>query len=87
MLDANGKVGSYECNAIGSHAAERESDKCLMLREALMEFDMFLPATFVEFVRDEHEQWTWASSVGTTHRLDYVAVSDNNRSNGLWTLP
>ena len=25
MVDANGKVGSYECNAIGSHAAERKT--------------------------------------------------------------
>ena len=83
MLDANGKVGSHECNAIGSHAAERENDNGLMLREALLEFDMFLPATFGECVREEHEQWTWALSVGTIHQLDYVALSDNLRSNGV----
>ena len=49
-LDANGKVGSHDCNAIGSLAAERENDNALMLREALLEFDMFLPATFGECV-------------------------------------
>ena len=84
FLDANGEVGSHECNAIGSHAAEREkTTNCLMLREAWMEFDMFLPATFGECVREEHEQWTWASSVGTIHQLDNVARSDNLRSNGV----
>ena len=43
MLDASGKVGSHECNAIGSYAAEKENDNG-MLRTALMEFDMLLPA-------------------------------------------
>ena len=38
MLDANGKVGSDECNAVGSYAAEKENDNGLMLREALLEF-------------------------------------------------
>ena len=52
-----------------------------MLREALMEFDMFLPATFGECVREEHDQWTWTSSIGTTHRLDSVALSDALRDN------
>ena len=46
MIDANGKVGSYECNAIGCIAAEKENDNGLMLREASMELEMFLPATF-----------------------------------------
>ena len=48
-----------------------------------MEFDMFLPATFGECVREEHEQWTWASSVGTTHRLDCFSLSDNFRCDGV----
>ena len=48
-----------------------------------MEFDMFLPATFGECAEDENDQWTWTSTVGTTHRLDYVALSDNFRSNGV----
>ena len=69
MLDANGKVGSHECSAIGSHAAEKENDNGLMLREALMEFDMFLPATFGQCAEEENDQWTWPSTVGTTHRL------------------
>ena len=30
MLDASGKVGSHECDAIGSHAAERENDNGLI---------------------------------------------------------
>ena len=81
MLDANGKVGSHECSAIGSYAAEKENDNGLMLREALMEFDMFLPATFGECAEEENDQWTWTSTVGTTHRLDYVALSDNFRNN------
>ena len=70
-------------------AVMRQKEKttnCLMLREALMEFDMFLPATFGECVREEHEQWTWASSVGTIHQLDYVALSDSLRSNGVRAL-
>ena len=46
LIDANGKVGSHECSAIGSYAVEKENDNGLMLREALMEFDMFLRATF-----------------------------------------
>ena len=52
-----------------------------MLREALMEFDMFLPATFGKCAEEENDQWTWTSTVGTTHRLDYVALSDNFRNN------
>ena len=83
MLDANGKVGSDECNAVGSYAAEKENDNGLMLREALLEFDMFLPATFGECAEEETDQWTWTSTVGTTHRLDYGALSDNLRSNGV----
>ena len=34
MIDANGKVGSYECSAIGCTAAWKENDNGLMLREA-----------------------------------------------------
>ena len=83
MLDAIGKVGSHECNAIGSLAAERENDNGLTLREALMEFDMFLPATSGKCVGGETDQWTWTSSVGTTHRLDNVTLSDIFRSNGV----
>ena len=83
MLDANGKVGSHECKAIGSLAAERENDIGLMLREALMEFDMLLPATFRECVERETDQWTWTWSVVPTYRLDYVALSDNFRSSGV----
>ena len=83
MLDANGKVGSDECNAVGSYAAEKENDNGLRLREALLEFDMFLPATFGECAEEETDQWTWTSTVGTTHRLDYGALSDNLRSNGV----
>ena len=48
-----------------------------------MEFDLFLPATFGECAEDENDQWTWTSTAGTTHRLDYVAQSDNFRSNGV----
>ena len=81
MIDANGKVGSHECNAIGGHAAEKENDNGLMLREALMDFEMFLSATFGVGVEGENDQWTWTSSVGTTHRLDYVALSEKNRNN------
>ena len=81
MIDANGKVGSHECNAIGSYAAENENDNGLMLREALTEFDMFLPATFGACAEGENDQWTWTSTVGTTHRLDHVALSDNFRNN------
>ena len=29
---------------------------------------------------EENDQWTWTSTVGTTHRLDYVALSDNFRN-------
>ena len=76
MLDANGKVRSHDCNAIGSCAAEKENDNGLMLREAPMEFDMFLPATFGECAEDENDQWTWISTFGTTHLL-----------RPLWTLP
>ena len=53
-----------------------------MLREAPMKFDMFLSATFGGCAEEENDQWTWTSTVGTTHRLDYVALSDNFRSNG-----
>ena len=45
-----------------------------MLREAY--FEMFLPATFGVGAEGENDQWTWTSSVGTTHRLDYVALSE-----------
>ena len=75
------KLGRTNCSAIGSYAAEKENDNGLMLREALMESDMFLPATFGKCVEEENDQWTWTSTVGTTHRLDYVAVSDNFRNN------
>ena len=80
MIDANGKVGSHECNAIGCLAAEKENDNGLMLREALMEFEMFLPATFVDGAGEENDQWTWTSTVGTTHRLDYIALSEKFRN-------
>ena len=61
LIDANGKVGSHESSAIGSYAAEKENDNGLMLREALMEIDMFLPATFGACAEGENDQWTWTS--------------------------
>ena len=81
MIDANGKVGWHECNAVGCLAAEKENDNGLMLREALMELEMFLPATFGDCAGGESEQWTWTSTVGTTHRLDYIALSEKFRNN------
>ena len=40
---------------------------------------MFLPATFGECAKEENDQFTWTSTVGTSHQLDYVALSDNFR--------
>ena len=74
-------------------AVLRENDSGLMLREALMEFDMFLLATYGKCVGGETDLWTWTLSVGTTHRLDCVVLSEFSvamafvlLSNGLWTL-
>ena len=61
--------------------AEKENDNGLMLREALMEFEMFLPATFDVCAGEESDHWTWTSTAGATHRLDYIALSENFHNN------
>ena len=71
LMDANARVGSMPCQAIGSVGAEKETPNGTLLREFLESWRLFLPATAPVHTGQD---WTWTSPRGTHARIDYVAV-------------
>ena len=56
LIDANGRVGSHPCLAIGDVEQEAENDNGSQLREVLSSFDLFAVNTFWP------AGWTWQST-------------------------
>lgn len=64
--------GLFSPPAVGGHGAEDETDSGAVFHSTLMDWDMWLPATFEEC------HWgpchTWTHPRGSTNRLDYIAI-------------
>ena len=74
LVDANTRLGSELSASVGSAGfAQSEDAAGRLLRMFLIEHDMCAPATILDSC-SSLEQYTWTSSVGGKHRLDYVLV-------------
>ena len=70
--DMNAQVGSVCSDAISSHGAETETTTGHLLHAFLLEKQLWAPATY-EACHDG-QTWTWTSTDGIHHRLDFVLV-------------
>ena len=76
IIDANARIGCCESPSIGNFAAETEEFSGEAFHAMLLGQELVVPATFEAFAaRTDAQQWTWLSPHGTTHRIDYVAIS------------
>ncbi|CAE7798987.1 unnamed protein product [Symbiodinium sp. CCMP2456] len=78
LADANARLGGLESAAVGAQGAETESPAGTAFHDFLLAHQLYLPSTFADIHRGA--SWTWQYAPGVTHRLDYVAVSQQWRS-------
>ena len=71
MMDTNGSVGSQTSEHIGNINPEKQDIGGSILHDFLVDHNLFLPATFIP--DQNHSGKTWASTVGTTKRIDFIA--------------
>ena len=69
LIDANAKLGSVASEYIGGKECARENKNGSEVRMLLEKFALFAVNTFYE------AGYTWKSSRGPTHRIDYVLLS------------
>jgi len=68
LIDANARVGSVLCEAVGAIDANIENNNGSRLRQSLSSSSLFAVNTF------HSAGHTWTSSFGTKHRIDYVCL-------------
>ena len=83
LLDANARVGSMQSKAIGFCGEEPENLAGECFHQWLHDQNLFLPQTFDAYHRGDHTTWTHSS--GATARLDFVALDQNLRQDGIQT--
>ena len=83
FVDANARVGSVVSEAIGHFGQETENLSGECFHQWLHDQSLFLPQTFEHHHQGEHD--TWTHSTGTTARIDYIAVDQALRQDGIRT--
>ena len=71
-VDANGRVGSITCRQIGSAQGQVEDVNGAGLRLLVESLHISLPQTKIQ----QHNDWTWKSTQGTKHRIDFWGIAD-----------
>ena len=69
LIDANAKVGSITCSAIGGASADPENDNGGRLRLFCCEQELTIVNTFIG------SGPTWSGLLGDRHRIDYLGLS------------
>ena len=83
LCDSNGRLGSVVSNSVGACGAEDENMRGAVFHEWLIQHGLYVPQTFEDAHIGSHATWTHAE--GAQGRIDYIALSDNLRSDGVCT--
>lgn len=81
FIDANARVGSIVSEVIGPFGQEDENLPGECFHQWLHDQSLFLPQTFEAHHHGDHDTWTHSS--GATARLDYIAVDQVLRQEGI----
>ena len=83
LIDANSRLGSVCSEAVGDYQATVENDKGSHFHQWLIERQLFLPQTFLEYHCGEGN--TWVHATGARARLDYIACPQELRGEAVST--
>ena len=76
--DMNAKLGSVSSVAVDSHGAEEENKTGHQLHAFMLECRLWAPSTFEQ--HHEGPTFTWISSEGASHRLDFALLPQDWKS-------
>ena len=85
LADANSRIGSVISSAVGSHHADEENVKGACFHGWLLNHNLFVPQTFAAC--HEGSSHTWTHPKGTTARIDFIAISNDVKTEDVstWT--
>eukprot|EP00929_Paragymnodinium_shiwhaense_P040022 TRINITY_DN20930_c0_g2_i1.p1 TRINITY_DN20930_c0_g2~~TRINITY_DN20930_c0_g2_i1.p1 ORF type:complete len:2109 (+),score=442.36 TRINITY_DN20930_c0_g2_i1:331-6327(+) len=86
MMDANAQMHTDGGACLGEWQTVEPTPTSNMIEAILQEHELCMPSTLIEAQRPDArpgEDWTWMSAHGTTRRIDYIAVPQRWRENGL----